>query len=94
MYNRYVPGHDGTYHRKTVIEPDPVLCDKNNERIQSPEACTSARNQQQLPCRNASESFDLGDLLLVCIVLLLLLDCDEEDGLSLIVMAAAFLLLQ
>lgn len=94
MYNRYVPGHDGTYHRKTVGEIRPAPCCEEviEEAEIVPEQTQTAK--QQRPCRNAWEGFDLGDLLLLCIVILLLLDSDEEDSLPLLIMAAAFLFLQ
>ena len=37
---------------------------------------------------------DLGDLLLLCIVILLVIDCDEEDYFPILIMAAAFLMQQ
>ena len=94
MYNRYVPGHDGTYHRKTVEDSKPIPCCEAAEPISQEKISQVETIQQQKPCRNAWEGLDLGDLLLVCIVILLLLDSDEEESIPLLIMAAAFLFLQ
>ena len=91
MYNRYVPGHDGVYLRKTVEDTTPVI---NCEMTEPPEQPRVKTVQQQKPCRNTSDGFDLGDLLLLCIVILLLVDSDEDDSFPLLIMAAAFLFLQ
>ena len=94
MYNRYVPGHDGNYKRQTVADA-PIICQK--PEVPRPIVCEEKAEiaQQQKPnVRSVSGGFDLGDLLLLCIVVLLLIDCDEEDSFPLLIMAAAFLLLQ
>ena len=94
MYNRYVPGHDGIYHRKTVEDVRPVPCCDPIGPSSQPKCQPTQTGQQQKPCRNAGDGFDLGDLLLLCIVVLLLVDCDEEESFPLLIMAAAFLFLQ
>ena len=94
MYNRYVPGHDGNYRRQTVADA-PVSCPKPDPVLSVPCEKPEEITQQQKPTvRSTSNGFDLGDLLLLCIVVLLLMDCDEEDSFPLLITAAAFLLLQ
>lgn len=93
MYNRYVPGHDGTYRRQTITDTS-VPCPKPELTPEPCEQKAEIAQQQRQPCRNASDGFDLGDLLLLCIVILLLIDSEEEDNLPLLIMAAAFLFLQ
>lgn len=93
MYNRYVPGHDGVYSRQTVAEPEkPCSVQENTYTVckEKPEIA----QQHRRPFQNRSEGLDLGDLLLLCIVILLLIDCEEEDSIPLMIMAAAFLFLQ
>jgi len=94
LYNRYIPGSNGVYERRSVYEPK-----------ENPEQCSSPQNKtpEEAPCiRHAHPrksplgglSLDTGDLLLLCIVLLLLIDSDGEDFLPLLITAAAFLFMQ
>ena len=93
MYNRYVPGHDGIYRRQTVTEKATT---KTNCQELSSDPCDEKKDltQQRPPCRTVTDTFDLGDLLLLCIVILLLIDSEDEDKLPLLIMAAVFLFLQ
>jgi len=92
LYNGYIPGPKGAYERsivqvpaKSPLPPTPVFpkeCDKTEEpRPASGPPRFTAKNM----------GFDLGDLLLFCIVLLILLDCEQDDQLSILLTAAAFL---
>ena len=93
MYNRYVPGNDGIYRRQTVLPAEPVY--EKKETL--PECCKEnpeIAQQQRRPGRNHAEGFDLGDLLLLCIIGLLLVDSEEEENLPLLLIAAAILFLQ
>ena len=94
MYNHYIPGSAGIYERRTVEEPKKDL------------PCPQPPPEPELPCRQPEHvrrkqlaqtggpfSMDLGDLLLLCVILLILLDCDGEDHTSMLITAAAFLLL-
>lgn len=93
MYNRYVPGHDGTYRRQTVADTA-APCKKPEVPSASCEEPKEIAQQQRRPCRITSEGFDLGDLLLLCIVILLFIDSEEDDNLPFLIMAAALLFLQ
>ncbi len=93
MYNRYVPGHDGSYRRQTVAEPQKICPTPEFEAKNCEEPHTIVQ-QQEKPCRSASDGFDLGDLLLLCIIVLLMIDSDGDDSLPLMIMIGAFLLLQ
>lgn len=98
MYNRYIPGTNGSYERQTVAEP---------VGIQSPQTPVIPREAHEPPCiepqakpvrsflqRILPSNLDIGDLLLLCIVLLMLMDSEEDDILSILITVAAFLLLQ
>ena len=87
MYNRYVPGYDGSYRRQTVQEPEKYVKPELPEELPCEE---KPKPKKQCPCRNT----DIGDLLLMCIVALLLIDSEEEDSVPFLIMAAAFLLSQ
>lgn len=97
MYNRYVPGYNGTYQRHTI--PDPATCREKTEEMARSETVvceqpTKSAQQQNTIRRSGFGDFDLGDLLLLCIVILLLIDSEEEDTLPLLIMAAVFLFWQ
>ena len=94
MYNRYVPGNDGIYRRQTVATAEPTTCMKQEPLTETCEDRTEIAQQHRRPCQNRSDSFDLGDLLLLCIIGLLLVDSEEEDNLPLLITAAAILFLQ
>lgn len=98
MYNRYIPGADGSYQCQIV--PEPV-----REAPHAPEpACPPAQEapcpEPAAPCRTGRKQqqtlfgMDLGDLLLLAVIGLLLLDAEEEETLPLLLTAAAFLFLQ
>lgn len=94
MYNRYIPGTNGVYQRHTVSEqPKTLSAESQNLEISSP--CDTERAHQPPNNRQTGPfGLDWGDLLLVCIVLLLLMDSEEDDMLPILIMAAAFVLLQ
>lgn len=98
MYNRYIPGPGGVYQRQTVQEPE-----KRREPEPCPEPpppCPDRAEEKPCPAQgrqNASflrrflpPGLDLGDLLLLCIVLLLLMDCEEDDTMTVLLTIAAF----
>ncbi len=94
MYNRYIPGTNGIYQRHTV--PDqPKIVSTEAPKLEISHPCETERAQQQPVHRQPGPlNLDWGDLLLVCIVLLLLIDSEEDDMLPILIMAAAFVLLQ
>jgi len=92
MYNRYVPGHNGIYERITVDEPKsadptPPYCGETSNNLK-----TETAQHQKVSRRKSRIDFDLGDMLLLCVVVLLAIDADEEDVFPLLVLAAAFLM--
>ena len=96
MYNRYVPESSGVYRKLPVEEPkkdQPCLQAAPAEPL--PDACeTPCSRGEQPPCSGGPFPMDLGDLLLLCVVLLLLVDCEEDDWMNVLITAAAFLLLR
>lgn len=94
MYNRYIPGQDGAYRRECVEEP----CPSPPSRIPSaPQDCAQEPPPHPRPEAEKQQSLlgmDLGDLLLLCILFLILLDSEDEDPLPLLITAAAFFLLR
>ena len=95
MYNRYVPGHNGTYEKFIVPEHKH---DTPDEAVQCTQETTCDRpeiaKQQRRPEQSRQSGLDLGDLLLLCIMILLLIDSDGDDTFPLLIMAAAFLVQQ
>ena len=95
MYNRYVPETGGVYRKTVVEEPkkdQPCLQAAPPEPTVAEEAPCS--RQEQPPCPGGPFPMDLGDLLLLCVVLLLLVDCEEDEWMNVLITAAAFLLLR
>ena len=97
MYNRYIQGQNGTYERYSV----PDVSETCKQAISEPaanceEQLKKSEIAQQQNCRNPKDLFglDLGDLLLLCIVILLVIDCEEDDYFPILIMAAAFLMQQ
>ena len=95
MYNRYIPGQDGAYRRERVEEPYPPqptprmpVASPQDCAQEPPPAPPEAEKQQSL------WGMDLGDLLLLCILFLILLESQDEDPLPLLITAAAFFLLR
>lgn len=97
VYNRYIPGTDGRFQRMTVVPPElpqPPL---------PPEMpCAVPAEQADAPCAGQGKhllrgllptGFDTGDLLILAILLLLLIDGDEDDTLSVLLTFAAFILM-
>ena len=96
VYNRYIPQPDGTYLRMDV---------QPQQTTAAPEPQPAAPCAQPLPpapCARAEGGFlsrllprgaDTGDLLVIAILLLLLVDSDTDDPLPVILTLAAFILL-
>jgi hypothetical protein len=84
MYNRYIPGADGSYRCERIQtppepQPEAITC--------TPE--TSSNNQPVHSCRSFGK-IETGDLLVLAILALLLLD-GEGDQLIVLIAAIAFL---
>lgn len=94
MYNRYIPNSSGIYQRRTVEEPKPEPRQETDVCPQAQqECCEIPKETKRRPPQSAQSGFDLGDLLLLCILLLLVLDAEQED-LTPLLLAAAVLLFQ
>ena len=96
MYNRYIPGSNGIYERQCI--PDPI---KQPQMAKQEEITVCENTEKVSPVKPAkcepkltNSGPDLGDLLLLCIILLLMLDSEQEDLTSILITAAAFLFLQ
>ena len=95
MYNRYVPGHNGVYERHVVPDHSQKAKYESADIQKSPPVEVSEKaKQQHRPEQPRQSGLDLGDLLLLCIIILLLIDSDGEDIFPILIMAAAFLLQQ
>ena len=109
MYNRYIPGANGTFQRTVVDDRPPPPPPPQPEPPPEPKPCPPPEKPQEAVCEavqicaeRSSEHFlrrllprgiDIGDLLALLIVLLLLVDSEEDDTLTVLVTIAAFLLL-
>lgn len=89
MYNRYIPGSNGTYYRQQVTMPEQKKPHSNED-----EEISFQPNPRNVTCPQGSKGLDLGDILLLCVIAILFIDSDEEDRIPLIIAAAAYLFLQ
>lgn len=87
MYSRFTPGPDGVYQRHTVSMPPVSPPAVTAQAVPAPPAGVKQRLNSLLP-----GSLELGDLLVLLIALLLLIDAEEDMQTILIAMAAFFLL--
>lgn len=90
MYNRYIPGSNGVYKRIPTAEPQTEVKTCTAESG----ACSSTVRTPPTDCRPSRKGTDIGDMLILCIVILLLLDSDGEDMLTILIAAVAFIFLQ
>lgn len=103
MYNRYVPDAAGVY-RQTTVETVPDVPDAPQPPLPPP-ACPAPPPPPPAPAaepvrrslsglleRFLPRGMDTGDLLVLLILILLAVDGEEEDSLSVILTIAAFLL--
>lgn len=103
MYNRYVPDAAGVY-RQTTVETVPDVPDTPQPPLPPP-ACPAPPPPPPVPAaepgrrslsglleRFLPRGMDTGDLLVLLILILLAVDGEEEDSLSVILTIAAFLL--
>ena len=99
MYNRYIPTNDGSYHRRSVHEPS----QQTEPNHPHPEPPPSPEPQNQ--CREVNhvgpsgflknllpKNFDIGDLIVVLLVLLMAGECEEEQNTALLTLALYFFL--
>lgn len=97
MYNRYIPTADGGFQRMIV---ESAACQPEQPQTSVPEkkpcaelptACETRRQSSQKGLN--LRQLDTGDLLVLMILLLLLVDGDEEDLPCALLTIAAFLFL-
>ena len=88
MYSRFTPGPDGVYQRRSVAVPPPPEPPRVPEPVKPvPSPSLKQRLNTLLP-----GNLELGDVLVLLIALLLLIDGEEDTQTLLIAMAAFFLL--
>ena len=87
MYSRFTPGPDGVYQRRQVSAPPPVPPVPAESVLPPQPPSLKQRLNARLP-----GSFELGDVLVLLIALLLLIDAEEDMQTVLIALAAFFLL--
>ena len=106
MYNRYIPQPDGSYQRKRMEEPRierPTPVPPPQEPICPPQqeppppcppplqSCSQSRStgflQQLLP-----PNFDIGDLIVIVLLLLIAGDCEQERSHALLTLALYFIM--
>ena len=96
VYNRYIPQPYGTYLRmdvqpqQTTAAPEPQPAAPCAQPL-PPAPC--ARPEGGFLSRLLPRGADTGDLLVIAILLLLLVDSDTDDPLPVILTLAAFILL-
>ena len=86
MYNRYIPDPNGRYEIRAMQEPP---CQEPKDPVK--EAMPNCA--QRTDYKSFENGMDLGDLLLLCIILLICLD-QNDDLQSVLITAAAFLFMQ
>ena len=98
VYNRYIPQPDGTYLRMDVQPQQTTAAPQPEPQPAAP----CAQPLPPAPCARPEGGFlsrllprgaDTGDLLVIAILLLLLVDSDADDPLPVILTLAAFILL-
>ena len=107
MYNRYIPTENGGYRRQIVEDrpkpPSPVVpTEPPAKAIPLPQACQNPAPKPKPPskppaCSNASlsgllDGVDKGDLIILLILVLLLMDGETDNGTLLLTVALYFLL--
>ncbi len=90
MYNRYIPSSNGQYHKQTICEQS----DRIQDPLPSPPVMQETKQQQSTGRPTGLLGLDWGDLLLICVIILLLLEAESDETLPILIMAGAFLLLQ
>ena len=89
MYSRFTPGPDGVYQRRQVYAPPSA---PTAEPKQAQSAVPAPPSLKQRLNAILPGNLELGDVLVLLIALLLLIDGEEDTQTLLIAMAAFFLL--
>lgn len=99
MYNRYIPQSDGTHHRRPVLQQNP-----QPQKVASPEPTREPVQASAIPCREEPVSgtvsgflrallpkeFDIADLLVVLLLILMAGDGKDEKNSALMTLALYF----
>lgn len=104
VYHRYIPKPNGTYERQVVEdrrEPvQPVIQAAAVQPAEPAEPCCETCPKRETRQKEGSflrrllpKGMGSDDLLILAILLLLLVDCNEDDMLTVLVTIGAFLLL-
>ena len=88
IYNRYIPSSDGVYKRHCVCTPDEEPKHTAIPLDVKPDAHSTRQGCSQ------PHGIDLGDILLLCIVILLISEADGNDTISILAAIAAFIFIQ
>ena len=95
MYNRYVPDASGVYHSSTVAPPpQPPAPQASAQQPLSPPPPPPeppVHGRSGLLSGLLPRSIDTGDLLVLLILLLLVLDGEQEDDLTALLAIAIYL---
>ena len=105
MYNRYIPQPDGSYRRNRIPDPgNPQPAQKQKPPEPETEIPPAPAKQAHPPAprRQASGSsflsnllpsnFDLGDLIVMLLLLLMAGDCEEDRNNAILTIALYFIL--
>ena len=100
MYNRYIPNNDGSYHRHPIPDTQPVT-----QVPPSPQPTPPASTTPPPPAKPTvsgspagflknllPKNFDIGDLIVVLLLLLMAGDCEEDQNTALLTLALYFFL--
>jgi len=90
IYNRYIPGSNGIYKREII--KDTHTTGAVSSPVTSFEKKTEPDSVAETNTTRAIFNPDLGDILLLCIAVLLIIDGDGEDSLLPIIAAAILFL--
>lgn len=83
MFNHYIPTADGTYQRQKIVPP--ADCQTPPQTAPAPQKPTSGAKVGKP---------DLGDLLVLLVLLLVMVENDDGDTLTPLITLASFLFLQ
>jgi len=89
LYNRYIPSADGTYRRQIVPSEEKKEPSKQPAPTVQPAKISAAHTPTP-----AFPKTDSGDILVLLILLLILLEGEDTDPISILITLAAFFLMQ
>ncbi len=93
MYSRYTPGPDGAYRRQSILNPPaPVQPPPEEPKSLAPARAAAPVSLKQRLGNLLPGDMELGDLLVLLVAVLLLIDAEEDLQTVLITLAAFFLL--